>query len=206
MLLHLTYRTDLGKKENLLTLLFRTRNPACRQGIMVQAAWSELQHRQEEPSAFKETRECLNPCRTPAADTHSHPRALPSPTTPPRPWPGGCPWSRQKPRGCKSLLMEPPWKAPAWRGRAGRGLSGLTKIITVIISSFQRITIISVINSLNNSKAITAITAIPILAAITHCTNHTTSRKIPTRAWEPDRRLWAPQSARSALFISIMTN
>lgn len=78
LLLHLTYRTDLGKKENLLTLLFWIRNPACRQGITVQAAWSELQHRQEEPSTFKETRECLNPCRPSSADTHIHPEALPS--------------------------------------------------------------------------------------------------------------------------------
>lgn len=158
--MHLTYRMDLGKKENVLTLLFWTRNPACRQGITVQAAWSELQHRQEEPSSFKETRECLNPCRIPSADTHIHPGALPSSTTPPRPWPGGCSWSRQKPQGCKSLLMEPPWKASVCRGRAGRGLSRLTKIITVIILSFRRIAIISVINSLNNSKAITAITTI----------------------------------------------
>lgn len=36
----------------------------------------------------------------------------------------------------------------------------MTKIITVIILSFWRITIISVINSLNNSKAIIAITTI----------------------------------------------
>lgn len=160
LLLYLTYRIGLGKKENLLTLLFWTRNPACRQGITVQAAWSKLQHRQEEPSTFKETRECLNPCRIPSADTHIHPGALPSSTSPPMLWPGGCPWSRQKPQGYKSLLMEPPWKASVRRGRAGGGLSRLTKIITIIISSFQRIAIISVINNLNNSKAIRAVTTI----------------------------------------------
>lgn len=118
LLLHLTYRMDLGKKDILLTLLFRTRNPACRQGITVQAAWSELQRRQEGPSAFKETRECLNPCRTPSADTHIHPGGLPSSTTPPRPQPGGCPWSRQKPQGCKSLLMEPPLESPCVEGKS----------------------------------------------------------------------------------------
>lgn len=36
----------------------------------------------------------------------------------------------------------------------------MTKIITVIILSFQHIAIISVINSLNNSKAIIAMTTI----------------------------------------------
>lgn len=189
---------DVGKRENLLTLLFWTRNPACRQGITVQAAWSELQHRQEEPFSFKKTRECSDPCRTPSADTHIRPGALPS-TTPPRPWPGGCPWSRQKPQGCKSLLTEPPWKAPVWRRRAGRGLSRLTKIITVIILSFWCITIISVINSLNNSKAITAITTtlvavlllpiavmlLPVVRSLLGLRNSTGGSELPKAPGQP---------------------
>ena len=43
LVLHLTHRMGLGKKEKLLTLLFQIRNPACRQGIMAQTAWSEQQ-------------------------------------------------------------------------------------------------------------------------------------------------------------------
>lgn len=93
------------------------------------------------------------------------------------------------------------------RGRAGGGLTRLTKIITVIILSFWCITVITVINSLNNSKGnYSNNNNTDCNIAITHRSNDTTSSKIPSRAWEPNRRLWAPQGARSALFISVTTN
>lgn len=83
----------------------------------------------------------------------------------------------------------------------------MTKIITVIILSFRCITVIIVINSLNNSKGnYSNNNNTDCNIAITHRSNDTPRSKIPSRVREPDRRLWAPQGARSALFISITTN
>lgn len=79
--------------------------------------------------------------------------------------------------------------------------------MTVIILSFWCITIIIVINRLNNSKGnYSNNNNTGCNIAITHCSKGTTSSKIPSSVREPNRRLWAPQGTRSALFISITTN
>jgi len=126
LVLQLAHRMGLGKKAKMLTLLFRTRHPTCRQGITAQAARSEQQQGTAQAGGAIQ---CLSkqgraqiPANPPLLSHPLVPGALRLVLTAPRPWPGCGPRPRQKPQGCKALPVQPPGE-PCAEGTSGRRIN-----------------------------------------------------------------------------------